>query len=95
MYNEEYDDYDEEADSIAFIISEDENGNAVLRAPLPTVSFEMSEDELIRFLVALKNNDETAKIIDGKPIGFEHVGDTETFLEKLQACVQAEENKRT
>lgn len=85
------DDYDDKADSLTFIITEDENGNAVLRAPLPTISFEMPEDELIRFLVALKNNEDTAKIIEGKPIGFEHVGDTEAFLVKLQTAVQESE----
>jgi len=82
------DDYDDEVDSLNFIITEDENGNAVLRAPLPTVSFEMPEDELIRFLVALKNNEDTAKIIDGKPIGFERVVDETAFMVKLQEAVE-------
>jgi hypothetical protein len=82
------DDYDDKADSLTFVITEDENGNAVLRAPLPTISFEMPEDELIRFLVALKNNEDTAKIIDGKPIGFERVVDETAFMVKLQEAVE-------
>lgn len=67
----------------------DENGNAKLGFPLPKVSFEMDEDKMIRFLVALQVDTEICDMMEDAVITIESL-DHYHFFEKLNKAVKEE-----
>lgn len=78
----------ENDEGFCLILSVDEKGNATLREPSPTVSFELSEDEIIALLVAIWKGEPVTEIVAGKPISYENVKDPEGLFERIKAACE-------
>ncbi|WP_321418137.1 hypothetical protein [uncultured Methanomethylovorans sp.] len=78
---------EDDGEEIILKLSIDENGNAMLRLPSPKVSFEMDEDKMIRFVVALQRNTEICDMLEGVDITVENL-DQDVFFEKLNRVIE-------
>ncbi|WP_321417187.1 hypothetical protein [uncultured Methanomethylovorans sp.] len=76
-----------EDERILFKLTIDEDGNAKLGFPLPKVSFEMDEDKMIRFLVALQVNTEICNMMEDAVITIESL-DHYLFFKKLNKAMK-------
>lgn len=80
----------DDGEGICLILSIDEDGKATLREPSPSVSFELSEDEIVELLVAIKKGAPVTEIVAGKPISYENVKDPEALFERIKASCEEE-----
>lgn len=78
-----------EDERVMFTLTIDEDGTAKLGFPLPKVSFEMDEDKMIHFLVALQADTEICDMLEDAVIAIESL-DHYHFFKKLNKAMKEE-----